>query len=95
MFTCLGYADQNPTPVLLDLHGLGLDGDAERLLSGFEALCDEHGFIGVWPTAPTGAWRYDINEPPHGYPVHTEISSTTSGASPTSTGAGYMWSAFP
>lgn len=59
-----GYSDQTPTPVLLDLHGAGLNGDAEESISGFAPLCDEHNFIGVWPSGANGQWRTDINNPP-------------------------------
>lgn len=57
------YTDARPAPVLVDLHGAGLDGDAEALVSRFQALCDEHGFIGVWPSGSNGTWSYGIDDP--------------------------------
>lgn len=54
-----GYKGERPVPLLVDLHGLGGDGAAEKGLSGYAAVADRENFIVVYPDglAPAGKPR--------------------------------------
>jgi len=54
-----GYKTERPVPLLVDLHGLGGDGAAEKGLSGYAAVADRENFIVVYPDglAPAGKPR--------------------------------------
>lgn len=51
-----GYEGKQPVPLLVDLHGLGGNGAAEKAQSGFAAVSDREKFVVVYPdgVAPAG-----------------------------------------
>jgi polyhydroxybutyrate depolymerase len=52
-----GYTGKSPVPLVLDWHGLGSSGAAQKRLSGYEALSDREGFIVAWPNGLDSAWN--------------------------------------
>ncbi len=45
-------------PLLVSMHGLGMNAASDRELTQFEALADREGFIVVFPNAVSAAWRF-------------------------------------
>ena len=52
-----GYTGKTPVPLVIDWHGLLLDGPAQRDLSGYAELADKEGFIVAFPTGLDQAWN--------------------------------------
>ncbi|HTU59004.1 MAG TPA: hypothetical protein VMF89_11235, partial [Polyangiales bacterium] len=52
-----GYNGKTPVPLVIDWHGLLLDGPAQRDLSGYAELADKEGFIVAFPTGLDQAWN--------------------------------------
>ncbi len=52
-----GYNGKTPVPLVIDWHGLLLDGPAQRDLSGYAELADKEGFIVAFPTGIDQAWN--------------------------------------
>lgn len=52
-----GYTGKTPVPLVIDWHGLLLDGPAQRDLSGYAELADREGFIVAFPTGIDQAWN--------------------------------------
>jgi polyhydroxybutyrate depolymerase len=55
-----GYRADNPTPLLVVLHGGGSSGAAMADVTGFRAIADREGFVSVFPNAlgfAHGMWR--------------------------------------
>ena len=51
------YTGDAPVPLVLDWHGLLLDGATERQLSGYAELADQEGFIVAFPNGIDAAWN--------------------------------------
>lgn len=51
------YTGKTPVPLVLDFHGLGSSGSAQKGLSGYRALSDSEGFIVAWPNGTENAWN--------------------------------------
>lgn len=47
-------AGDAPLPVVLNWHGLGSDGPQQAILSAYEALAEDEGFLAVHPTGASG-----------------------------------------
>ncbi len=52
-----GYLGNNPVPLVLDFHPIGLGPDWEQANSGYSALSDQEGFIVVWPQGLENSWN--------------------------------------
>lgn len=52
-----GYNGKTPVPLVIDWHGLLLDGPTQRDLSGYAELADKEGFIVAFPTGLDQAWN--------------------------------------
>jgi polyhydroxybutyrate depolymerase len=52
-----GYTGKSPVPLVLDWHGLGSSGAAQKGLSGYDALSDQEGFIVAWANGLDNAWN--------------------------------------
>jgi len=52
-----GYTGESPVALVLDWHGLGSSGAAQKGLSGYEALSDQEGFIVAWANGLDNAWN--------------------------------------
>lgn len=50
-------AGSEPLPVVLNWHGLGSNGTQQALLSAYENLADDEGFLAVHPTGADNSWE--------------------------------------
>lgn len=57
-----GYKAGWPTPLVLNLHGLGSNLEQQEWLSGMTAQADEAGFIVVYPQAGASMWNIQAGE---------------------------------
>ena len=49
------YDRARPTPLVISMHGAGLWGAAQREMSQWNRVADEHGFIVVYPSGAGGS----------------------------------------
>ena len=50
-------------PVVLNWHGVGSDGDEQALLTGYEGVAEEQGFVVVHPTGPPALADLAVDRP--------------------------------
>ncbi len=47
-----------PMPLIISLHGAGVNGAIHQALCGFDALADQHGFAVAYPDGVANVWRF-------------------------------------
>ena len=58
-----GWDGVRPLPVLFVFHGAGSDAESMVRATGFDALADASPMLVVYPRAPAGVLRYDVDPP--------------------------------
>lgn len=57
LYVPASYTGQTPVPLVLDFHGLFLNGAQQRALSGYAELAEREGFIVAFPDGIDNAWN--------------------------------------
>ena len=55
-----GYDESVPVPLVIDFHGFGSNKTQQRLVSGFQAQSDAHGFLVAYPSGLFNSWNAGV-----------------------------------
>lgn len=53
-----GFQPDAPVPLVIAIHGLGMEGQGMEVFTGFSETADQHGFAVVYPDGLNRMWRF-------------------------------------
>ena len=53
-----GHKADAPAPLVIAIHGLGMEGEGMEVFTGLSQTADEHGFVVIYPDGLNRMWRF-------------------------------------